>query len=195
MQTNHRETWLNMITDSHIRPYFQSKGYTIPTNVKMSCSFTSKGSKSNRIGECWTDSASEGGNFEIFISPKISDSIRTVDILIHELVHATVGIQAGHGKPFADCAKAVGLTGKMTATVATEELKAIIQEWVSVMGEYPHATLQDNGMKKQSTRMIKCVCSHCDYQVYTSRKWIAVSIPQCPDMYCEFYGLEMQVEQ
>jgi hypothetical protein len=193
MQTLNREAWLGMMTEQYIKPHFQAKGYTIPENVRMSCAFTSRGASGKRIGECWSNKSSEDNTFEIFIHPAISDSNRVADILIHELVHATVGLQAGHGKSFKQCATSVGLTGKMTATIATEELKAIIEQWIAELGQYPHATLSSNGIKKQSTRMIKCVCSKCDYQVYTSKKWIEVSIPVCPDVDCEAYNWNMTV--
>lgn len=191
MQTLNREAWLGLLTEQYIKPHFEAKGYTIPDNVRMSCAFTSRGASGKRIGECWSNESSQDGTFEIFIHPAIADSKRVADILIHELVHATVGLEAGHGKQFKQCAVAVGLTGKMTATIATEELKATIGEWVAELGEYPHATLSSNGIKKQSTRMIKCVCSDCGYQVYTSRKWIEVALPTCPNYECEYQGSEL----
>lgn len=191
---NNRETWLNLITDKHIRPFFQAKGYTIPAKVRMSCAFTSSGSRGKSIGECWNDKNSQDQTFEIFITPKISDSSRVVDILIHELVHATVGIKAGHKKPFANCAKAVGLEGKMTATTATEWLKAIISQWVADLGEYPHATLTESGKKKQTTRMIKCVCGQCGYTVRLAKKWLDVATPDCPNRDCLNYNFPMNAE-
>ena len=190
METLNREAWLNLITDKHLRLHFENKGFTIPDNIRMSCSLTSR---KQAIGQCWSSVASEDNHFEIFIHPSEADSIRVVDILIHELCHAVVGLEAGHKKPFKQCAEAVGLTGKMTSTYATQELKDQIIEWVNDIGQYPHAPLLSDGTKKQSTRMIKCVCKHCEYQVYTSKKWIEVAIPTCPDESCEAYGWAMQV--
>jgi len=100
MQTNNRETWLNLITDKHIRNHFNNAGYTIPDNVRLSCSLTSH---KKAIGQCWSSIASEDNHFEIFIHPSIAESNRVVDILIHELCHAVVGIPAGHGKVFKQC--------------------------------------------------------------------------------------------
>jgi hypothetical protein len=191
MQLLNREGWLNLITEQHIKPHFESKGYTIPDNIRMSCSLTST---KKSIGQCWSNKNSGDNHFEIFISPKISDSNRVTDILIHEIVHAVVGLKAGHKKPFADCAKAVGLEGKMTATTATEELKATIAQWVEDMGEYPHAPLTESGIKKQTTRQLKCVCNACGYQVYTSKKWIEIALPICPDSDCERFERPMTEE-
>jgi len=188
--TTNRETYLNYITDTYVRDHFKAKGYTIPANVRMSCSLTST---KKAIGQCWSSLNSADNHFEIFISPKVADSVEVIDILIHELVHATVGIKAGHKAPFKACAIAVGLESKMTSASANADLKATIQSWVDEAGQYPHAPLTQSGIKKQSTRMLKCVCSKCGYQVYTSKKWIEVVPPSCPDNECEAYGWSMDV--
>ena len=64
MQALNREAYLNYITDTYARPHFQAKGYTIPANVRMSCSLTSR---KKAIGQCWSSEASEDKHFEIFI--------------------------------------------------------------------------------------------------------------------------------
>jgi hypothetical protein len=185
MNINNRETWLNTVTDRFIRDHFKKVGYTIPDNVRMGCSFTSRGAfkrigqKSTRIGECWSASASEGGHSEIMISPTIADSTDAIAILIHELVHATVGNHEGHNQVFKRCAIAVGLEGKMTATVASEPLKATIAQWLQSVGEYPHATLNAN-LRKQSTRLHKCECVRCGYTMRISSKWLKLATPRCP---------------
>jgi hypothetical protein len=189
--TTNRETYLNHITNTYARPLFESKGYTIPDNIRMSCSLTSR---KQAIGQCWSSEASGDNHFEIFIAPSQADSVEVIDTLIHELCHATVGNRAGHGKVFKQCANAVGLEGQMRSASANAELKALIQSWVNEAGQYPHAPLTQSGIKKQGTRMIKCVCSHCEYQVYTSKKWIEVALPTCPDQDCEAYGWGMTVE-
>ena len=183
-----RETWLNAITTHFIAPHFEAQGYTLPANVRMACSLTST---KKAIGQCWSSIASQDNHFEIMIAPSIAESNRVVDILIHELAHAVVGIAEGHNKVFAKCARAVGLEGKMTATIATPELNATISQWVEQMGAYPHAPLTQSNIKKQSTRMIKCHCPDCGYQVYTSRKWIELAMPLCPDSECESYATQM----
>jgi hypothetical protein len=190
MQALNREAYLNYITDTYARPHFAKAGYTIPDNVRMSCSLTST---KKAIGECWSNLASGDNHYEIFIAPKIADSVMAIDILIHELVHATVGIKAGHKAPFKKCANAVGLIGQMRSAGASPELKTIIQSWVDEAGQYPHAPLTQSGIKKQSTRMIKCICTHCEYQVYTSKKWIELARPICPDSDCNNFEGEMTV--
>jgi hypothetical protein len=113
------------------------------------------------------------------ISPTIEESARVADILIHEIVHAIVGNENGHNKVFKRCAQAVGLTGKMTATIASDDLKSKLDNWINQFGEYPHRELMLSG-KKQSTRLIKCQCE-CGYNIRITRKWLNdLGAPICP---------------
>lgn len=168
-----REEWLIAFTDA-ARPVFKEHGYEIPANVRMSVGFTSKGARSTRIGECWSTKCSEDDVFEIFIDPKLSEASRIADVLTHELAHATVGIEAGHKKPFVDCVRAVGLEGKPTATVAGDAWRAWAEPILEKLGKLPHGAIQpgSGGAKKQSTRMLKCECTQCGFVFRTSSKWI-----------------------
>ena len=174
--TTNRETYLTEIAQTFLVPHFQDAGYdlaSIINNCRFSCSLTSgtrASSKNQTIGLCWSKLSSENGYSEIMISPTIADTSRAIDILIHEIVHALIGHENGHNSKFKKCAVAVGLTGKMTATIASDELKEKIKEWIKIVGEYPHAKLNLTAAKKQTTRMIKCKCSKCDFTMYTSRR-------------------------
>lgn len=182
-----REQWLNEFT-RRARPVFKARGYTIPDNVRVSVGFTSKGARSNRIGECWSSHASEDGVFEIFITPAIGDASRIADIHTHELIHATVGLEAGHKKPFVDCMRAVGLIGKPTATLAGPGWHEWADKIIDSLGPLPHAALKagGNGQKKQTTRMIKCECGTCGFIMRTSAQWIeqCEGMLECPDPAC-----------
>jgi hypothetical protein len=182
---SNRESWLNLMTDKYIRPMFASKGYTIPHNVRMSCSLSSGGihtkahQKRFTLGECYSPSMSSDDSIQIMIVPNLADSARVLDVLVHELVHATVGNKEGHNHVFKACANAVGLEGKMTSTNAGEWLKALIGEWIKAEGEYPHSTLSTR-YKKQSTRLHKCDCVQCGYTMRISSKWLKLATPRCP---------------
>lgn len=195
-----RETWLNTLKDQFLIDHFKNAGYEIPKNIRISCGFVSgRGSKNKAIGVCYSDVISEDQTHEIFIDPTQADSSRVADILIHEIIHATIGLDKKHGKVFKQCATKVGLEGKMTATTASEGLKSKIAEWVSVIGNYPHAELNashsSNG-KKQTTRMVKCECDYCGYTVRLSRKWLSVAIPKCPQCDIEMnYGNNEEGEE
>ena len=183
--TANRESWLNLIADKHIRPLFASKGYTIPANVRLSCSLASGGihtkkhQKKFTLGECYPASMSSDDTIQIMIVPSLADSARVIDVLIHELCHATVGNGEGHNKVFGACARAVGLEGKLTSTKAGEWLLALITQWIEAEGEYPHSKLNAR-YTKQSTRNLACKCLKCGYALRTSSKWIKLAMPKCP---------------
>jgi hypothetical protein len=170
-----------------MRPLFESKDYKIPA-LHVTCGWPSTGAlspKSKRIGECWDSKASADGKHQIFISPWLqkNDDAGPLSTLVHEVVHAVVGLAAKHGKLFKECATAVGLEGKMTSTHAGAELMEIIKQWELELGEYPHAKLDPGARptKKQTTRMFKCECRQCGYVVRTARKWLEeIGIPHCP---------------
>ena len=160
-----REEWLNKGVEL-LKPLFKENGYTVP-NVKVSVGFT--GGSKNSIGTCWNAKVTGDNIAQIFIHPKIDDSSRVLDILAHELIHA-IFPQDGHRGNFPKCAKAIGLTGKMTATIASPELKEFLATIIAEIGDIPHAKLNYNtsAKKKQTTRMVKLECS-CGYIVRTSR--------------------------
>lgn len=183
-----REAWLNEFT-RRARPVFKKAGFPIPSNVRVSVGFTSHGARGKRIGECWADTCSEDGTFEIFITPQIGDASRIADIHTHELIHAAVGLECGHTGDFVKCMKAVGLIGKPTATTAGPDWHAWADPILESMGPLPHATLKagGNGKKKQSTRMIKCECDTCGFVMRTTATWIenAMGELRCPDPTCD----------
>lgn len=184
--TTTREQWLTLVAQKTL-PLFEEKGFTVPENIRYSVGWPSKGAlgkKKRRIGECWNDKCSEGEVFEIFISPYLKDVVQVVATLIHEMVHATVGLEAGHGKVFGQCARAVGLTGKMTATTETPELAEKIKDIVRDVGPYPHSKLdgggKTSGPAKQTTRLLKCECEGCGMIIRTTAKWIdETGLPTC----------------
>ena len=95
----------------------------LPAQLRIAIGFTSSGRRSRNIGECWDNQCSEDRHFEIFIRPDLSESkdlmpMQIAAVLGHELVHAAVGVAAGHGKEFRRVARGIGLVGPMTATSA-----------------------------------------------------------------------------
>src|SRR5262245_59126292 len=119
-----RHQWLEAVVEA-LRTKFKDAGYTVPQKIRVSIGWPKRGGGcGKRIGECWSLDASSDKHAEVFISPELNDGARIADVLAHELGHATVGNKAGHGKEFKSCALAIGLTGKMTQTVATPEFSA-----------------------------------------------------------------------
>jgi hypothetical protein len=178
-----REEWLQELID-RLRPTFDRIGSTLPEKIRVSCGFPSKSAlanKARRIGECWGVESSEDKSFQVFISPVLKDSIEVGGCLVHELVHAAVGIECRHRGAFARVAKTIGLEGKMTATTPGEALRTRLKELIAKIGEYPHARLiASNRPKTQTTRMLKVTCKECGCVVRMTRKWLEeTGTPTC----------------
>lgn len=179
-----RQLWIESGAQA-LRERFAEVGYKVPANVRVSIGWP-RGShgKGRAIGQCWGDTASSDKHHEIFVSPELGEkaaSIQILGVLAHELAHATVGLASGHKAPFKKCALAIGLTGKMTATTESPEFIAWAKTVIKTLGDYPAGRLSLAGRKKQSTRLLKCECETCGYNVRVTRKWVESSgAPICP---------------
>jgi len=176
-----REEWLTKLMHNLLPLFEEAKPWSTTGHKKwrVSCSFPGGGTARKRIGECWSEKNSESGYTEIFISPVLSKKDQVDHVLVHEMVHASVGVEHGHRAPFAKLARAIGLEGKMTATTAGAELRKRLNAITSKMPAYPHGALSLSGRKKQSTRLIKLACPDCGYVVRTTNKWIEQGVPTC----------------
>lgn len=183
-----REEWLfSALTE--ITKHFLARGYTVP-QVRLACGWPSHGGTSAKrrcIGQAWSGEAASDGVVQIFISPylaDVADACGVLSTLVHEICHAVVGNINKHNKVFGKCARAVGLEGKLTATIAGEKLIEEFKAWLPLLGDYPHAKLDAilGPVKKQTTRMIKMTCAECGYVARTSKKWLdEVGAAHCPN--------------
>ena len=152
-----------------------------PKRVKVSVSLQDGGlMKTGTMAHVHYAHATGNNYHEIRMSVELggrklkADSMRVADILLHEMIH-TCAVFHGHRGAFRDIALMVGLTGKMTSPVATDRLNDQIKtQIVDVLGKYPHAkvTLIPRGQRGKGSRLIKCICTACDFNLRTSRKWI-----------------------
>lgn len=186
MQHNSRESWL-LAAAEEFRPWFKDHGHDYPEKLRVSCGMAGGRIGGKRIGECWTDECSADKAREIFISPVLDEPTRVLDVLLHEIVHAVLPFEVKHGPQFAKLAMSLGLTGKMTATVATPELHEKLVAIVNELGPYPHAALCPTLKEKQTTRLLKIQCPECGYVLRGTAKWVEVGLPTC----C--CGTEMEV--
>lgn len=162
-----REGWLRGATNE-LRPYFDGCGYPLPDKIRFAIGFPSTGRKGNRVGECWHSSRSVDEHFEIFIRADLSEPVEVLGVLVHELVHAVVPVEAKHGKLYRAAALKIGLQGKMVHAMPGILLQKRLDELAATLGPLPHARLNiergaDNRgpadrEKKQTTRMLKAEC-------------------------------------
>lgn len=167
----YREEWLYEGV-KELTPLFSNLNKKIPDNLRVSCGFPSRnpfGSGRRVIGECWNPLASADGSHEVFISPTIADSLEVLATLVHELVHATVGTEAKHTGMFKVVAVALGLEGKMTATVAGPRLTPELQDIHKKLKDYPHTPLNKIVKVKKESSIVKIECG-CGYRFSISKK-------------------------
>jgi hypothetical protein len=187
-----RESWLRAAT-GELRPHFETCGYPIPDNIRFAIAFPSTGRRGARIGECWHSDASDDGNFEVIIRADIAEPLKVLGVLTHELVHAVLPPDAGHGKLYRDAAMKIGLEGQMRHAIPGQLLTERLAKVAETLGPLPHARLniergRDNKgpadrPKKQGTRMLKAACRDdaCAFVVRVAATPVRdIGPPHCP---------------
>lgn len=194
MQYNTREEWLNAFIEG-ARPQFAAINAPLPSNVRVSVGFTSRGQRGARIGECWSDTASGDGHFEIFIKPTLVEVARICDVLAHELVHCAVGLDQGHNATFKRVATSIGLVGPAKATVAGTEFFQWALPLIESLGPMPYGALsgtESSAGPKKKTALLKLECPACGWLARVTAKHIAphaylnCPVPSCDgELICE----------
>lgn len=187
-----RESWLRSATNA-LRHHFIKCGYEIPGKMRFSIGFTSKGRSGRTLGELWHPATSADGSCELFIRADLEEPAEVLAVLVHQLVHSVLPIDAGHGKPFGEAMQRIGLEGKARDAVPAPLLAKMLKDIADNLGPLPHAALaiergpENRGPvdrpKVQKNRMLKAVCTSpgCGYTVRISAKWISdVGAPRCP---------------
>lgn len=197
-----REEYLQAAV-GELRPLFQSVGFPLPDQIRVTCGFpsTKARSKTQAIGEHWSPAASSDGSHEISVSPVIDDVYVVFATLMHELCHAATDGD-GHQGRFPLVIRKVWLEGKPTSTYGGEAFKTNFKDLIESLGTYPHASLNVSRVTKtQTTRMLKAICEQtinyegeiepsgyayegkikpCGYTVRLTSKWADVGLPYCP---------------
>lgn len=156
-----REAWLteasNLILDDLLMPL--CPGSERP-DFRISIGFPKHSRGGKAIAVCFAKSASSDGVNEIFINPEIDNPVEVLEANVHELIHAIDDCRSGHRGMFAAVARMVGLEGKLTATYAGDDLKATLEGYAALLGEFPHNRMDMELVhKKDGTRQRKVICS------------------------------------
>lgn len=157
----YREAWLQAAA-SFLLEEMVEHGLP-PTHVRVSCGWPVSGGIARRrtvIGQCFPPSVCTDGTPQIFISPRLSESLEVLGTLLHELIHASVGCQFGHRKEFSQAARLVGLVGPPTATTVGDDLRSRLQSYIERVGPYPHAAIRVTPKEKTGSRLrlYQCGC-------------------------------------
>jgi hypothetical protein len=186
-----REEWLEAAVEK-LKPFFKSYNQTVPENVSVSCGWPGGSNPLKTIGQCWDFERSKRKHYEIFISPMLDtplDSRGVLSTLVHELIHAIVGIDKKHKKEFKDVVLRVGLVGRMTSTEASEELLSKLNPISEELGEYPHGSVlpKEKSKKERQKNIVKAHCPQCDYEIKVKKEHLEKGIPLCPVCDVEFF--------
>lgn len=179
-----REEWLNDAAAEMkvwVRASQDSGDYLDPF-ISVGFPKGSRGkSASHAIGQCHDKSMSgDKERAHIFIIPTMTEPTDILAVLLHELVHASVGNECGHRGAFKRCAVDVGLTGPMTATVPGALLKLQLELLSLNLGNYPHPGLKVAKRGSKGSRLIKVWCSGCGCIIRMTRLWLdSVGKPTC----------------
>lgn len=170
----YREAWLSEAVGL-MSPLFKRLNKQIPESLRVSCGFPTKnplGAGRRAIGECWPNVASVDKTHELFVSPTIDEPIEVLGVLIHEVVHAVVGVDQKHKGMFKVVATSLGLEGKMTATTVGERLKPELEAIHKKLGDYPHKKLDKLVKEKEAkpSSVVKVTCTNCEYKFTLSKK-------------------------
>jgi hypothetical protein len=157
-----REVWLERAA-SFLLDYMVQQGLPRVV-VRVSCGWPSRGGLGARtavVGQCFPPTMCKDGIPQIFVSPRIDDSLQVLGTLLHELVHAAIGCQFGHRREFSQAARCVGLAGPPTATTVGPSLRPVLERFVAVHGSYPHAAIQPHVKQKAGSRLrlYQCQCA------------------------------------
>lgn len=168
-----REQWLRFVLQ-RMRPVFAQEGSPLPRRVLVSVGIpTTRGGSArggHAIGQCFGPQASQDGATQVFITPEIADTHQVLATLVHELVHAAVGVEAGHGPIFKDMALRVGLTGRMTSTTGSDALNAVAGHFAHALGAFPGSKLTVPKKHVQPTRYLKMQCADCGGSLRITRE-------------------------
>lgn len=193
-----REQWLETAIEL-MKPHFTESipGVEFP-KVRVSVGWPGGKHGPRTIGQCWAPLAATDNVSQIFISPVLDDPILVLATLAHEFIHAIDENKSGHKGAFGVMTRAIGLEGRLTATVPGEALSAVLATILEKLGAYPHAALVAaggsvlvpkpgdptprtiTGAPSRNKSMQKVVCKESGYLVRISNKWLVEGTPSCP---------------
>lgn len=190
-----REQWLMAAIDMIAKEIFVPHGFEVP-EVRASVGWPGgRGKKSGVLGQCFPTETTGDKVAQIFVSPVVSDALKALVVVAHELVHAVDDCKSAHKSGFIKIAKEIGFVPKWTVatpSVITDELREKLESIAEKLGTYPHAAI--NATEKpnvQKTYMLKVVCIvDEDYFIrMTQTKLDDYGAPLCP---CHKKPMEME---
>lgn len=132
-----REHWLTTVAVL-LRPWFAQRGLEIPLRVRLGVG--ALGENRRTLGACYC-TADEAGYRHITISPFVDDPLVVGATLVHELIHASLSPDEGHGPRFREAAQKIGLEGRVTEANPGLALTGVLRDITRKAGPYPHKAI------------------------------------------------------
>ena len=177
-----REQWLTEVAEQ-VRPIFLRQGFKLG-DFRVTCGWPCRFATSlrgQRVGECHSFRLSKAGVAEVFISPTLDEPLKVAGTLCHELVHVSVGTEAGHKGPFTKACRYIGLVGRPTIAMPGAKLNEQLSKIIETIGEYPHKALTvERKLVARKPPAVKLYCGGCGCEVSIPPDWlISVGPPTC----------------
>ena len=189
------EAWERAAVD-RLRTDFEAIGKTLPPVIHCDFGFTSHGSKKTGItGQYYESGASTDDIPKLIVRCNTDDPIAILEAVVHQCVHAVVGVKEGHGKAFREVALRIGLEPPMRTSKAGKRLSERLHALSAELGPFPNARLnfETTGAdgkekrvadqpKKQENRQLKveCLVTGCGYCARATAMWLRIGLPLCP---------------
>lgn len=175
-----REAWYLAAVRQIEQKIFEPAGYELP-KFRIGCGWPCTG-KAKTEAECFSQECSDDKTYEIFITPRLTDILHILEMLVHELCHTIAGLKAGHKKPFIEVMQTVGMIRPWKQSCAGEDLIPKLDMIHGKLGPYPHASLTIKKKEGQKgSRLLKVKCPECEYVARVTRKWLdEAGPPLCP---------------
>jgi hypothetical protein len=194
------EEYLRIIVQEGFAPAFAEQGYRLPAKIDIDFGFTSHGSRKGPVGEYYEGAATTNGVPKMNIRCSTADIDRIFEAVGHQVLHAAVGAEHGHGKPFRDCALRMQYVGsKMKEAVPGPKLMERVHALAESLGPFPRGALKfethdpagvekppklsADSPERQENRHLKCECliNDCGYIARVSAKTLREKGPPiCP---------------
>jgi hypothetical protein len=187
------QAWLRAAFEA-LRPDFEAIGKTLPAAPRCNFGFTAHGSKKTGItGQYYDGSASTDTLPKLIIRCNTDEPFTILEAVVHQCVHAVVGVEEGHGKTYREVGLQIGLEPPMRTSKAGKRLSERLHALSAELGPFPNSRLNfettgADGKEKrvadqpktQENRQLKATCPKCGFPVRTSAKWFRVGMPCCP---------------
>lgn len=141
-----REEYLQSVVDLFRRD-LRRVGITVP-RVHISVGMTGQG---RTIGLTYARVHSPDNLNQIFISPELYETNLVIGVVGHEVCHAILNCEGGHGKKFTLLARQLGMTKPYTVITPGPIMQEKCEVIKSRLGKYPHP-----GFKYLGERPTKC---------------------------------------